>query len=167
MEGIGIKGLNDGLFTERGTSLIKSGAWVAPKLSDIGYIDQRYATLDPAQSVFETIQALVPTWTHAEIRKHLNDFLFRKNEEVNSRVANLSGGERARLSLAQIAAKTPKLLILDEVTNNLDLEARTHVIDVLKTYHGTMMVISHDEDFLNAINVQCFYHVANGTLIRM
>jgi ATPase subunit of ABC transporter with duplicated ATPase domains len=148
-------------------AVTRSGAWVVPKMNDIGYLDQSYATLDPTRTVFETIQTLVPTWTHAEIRKHLNDFLFRKNEEVNTKVANLSGGERARLSLAQIAAKTPKLLILDEVTNNLDLEARAHVIDVLVAYPGAMIVISHDLDFLKAINMQSFYRVAHGAVNRM
>lgn len=67
--------------------------------------------------------------------------------------AQLSGGEKARLSLAQIAARTPKLLILDEITNNLDLETRGHVIEVLKNYPGAMIVISHDADFLEEIGV--------------
>lgn len=146
--------------------VIKSGSWVVPKLGDIGYLDQSYGTLDPKQTVFETIHTLVPTWMHAEIRKHLNDFLFRKNEDVNSIVANLSGGERARLSLAQIGAKTPKLLILDEVTNNLDLEARAHVIDILSAYPGAMIVISHDEDFLEKIGIYNFYILRQGSFER-
>ncbi len=95
----------------------------------------------------------MPTWTHIEVRRHLNDFLFRKNEEVNSLVAQLSGGEKARLSLAQIAAKTPKLLILDEITNNLDLETKEHVAQVLRAYPGAMIIISHDADFLEGIGI--------------
>ena len=134
-------------------SVIKSGNWHAPKLSDIGYLDQHYGTLSAENTVLETITDLVPTWSHIEVRRHLNDFLFRKNEEVNSLVAQLSGGEKARLSLAQIAAKTPKLLILDEITNNLDLETRGHVIEVLKNYPGAMIVISHDADFLEEIGI--------------
>ena len=98
-------------------------------------------------------------WSHAEIRKHLNDFLFRKNEEITTTVLNLSGGEKARLSLAQIAAKTPKLLILDEMTNNLDLETREHVIQVLNDYPGAMIVISHDADFLLSIGVTANYGI--------
>jgi ATPase subunit of ABC transporter with duplicated ATPase domains len=74
--------------------------------------------------------------------------LFRKNEEVNAFVSTLSGGEKARLSLAQIAAKIPKLLILDEITNNLDLETKEHVAQVLRAYPGAMIIISHDADFL-------------------
>lgn len=140
-------------------SVIKSGHWFVPKREDRGYLDQHYGTLDPHRTVLETIHDLVPTWTHGNIRRHLNDFLFRKNEEVNAFVKTLSGGEKARLSLAQIAAKTPKLLILDEITNNLDLETRDHVIQVLKEYPGAMMIISHDEDFLKTIKITHFYNI--------
>lgn len=72
---------------------------------------------------------------------------------MNALVSTLSGGEKARLSLAQIAAKTPKLLILDEITNNLDLETKEHVIQVLKSYPGAMIVISHEVDFLEEIGI--------------
>ena len=68
-------------------------------------------------------------------------------------VGTLSGGEKARLSLTQIAAKTPKLLILDEITNNLDLETKEHVVQVLKAYPGAIIVISHDPDFLEEIEI--------------
>jgi len=73
---------------------------------------------------------------------------------VNALVSTLSGGEKARLSLAQIAAKTPKLLILDELTNNLDLDTREHVIQVLREYPGSLIVITHDAQFLRAIEIQ-------------
>lgn len=139
--------------------VIKTGQWHVPSLKDIGYLDQHYGTLSPNKTVLETIQDLVPDWTHADIRRHLNDFLFRKNEEVDALVSTLSGGEKARLNLAQIAAKTPKLLILDEITNNLDLETREHMIQVLKGYPGALIIISHDEDFLKEIGVENRYHV--------
>ncbi len=145
-------------------TVIKSGEWRVPTPADIGYLDQHYSTLNPHKTLLETLHNLVPTWPHADIRRHLNDFLFRKNEEVNALVSTLSGGEKARLSLAQIAAKTPKLLILDEITNNLDLETREHVIQVLMAYPGAMIVISHDEDFLKAINVNVFYDIEENTL---
>jgi ATPase subunit of ABC transporter with duplicated ATPase domains len=142
--------------------VIKSGNWHALKLSDIGYLDQHYGTLSAEKTVLETIAELVPTWSHIEVRRHLNDFLFRKNEEVNSFVAQLSGGEKARLSLAQIAAKTPKLLILDEITNNLDLETKEHVVQVLKAYPGAMIIISHEADFLNEIGVNAYFKISDG-----
>ncbi len=112
--------------------------------------------------MLETIADLVPHWPHTEIRRHLNDFLFRKNEEVNAIVSTLSGSEKARLSLAQIAAKTPKLLILDEITNNLDLETKEHVAQVLRYYPGAMIVISHDANFLEEIGVNHYLKISDG-----
>lgn len=137
-----------------GANIFKKGDWHVPKEEDIGYLDQHYDNLCPDLSVLDNVASLVPSWSHAEVRKHLNDFLFRKNEEISTLGTQLSGGEKARLSLAQIAAKTPKLLILDEVTNNLDIETRSHVIEVLKYYPGAMIVISHDEDFLSDIEAE-------------
>ncbi|GHU20042.1 hypothetical protein FACS189472_10710 [Alphaproteobacteria bacterium] len=80
--------------------------------------------------------------------------LFRKNEEVNVPVKNLSCGEKARLSLAKIAANPPKLLILDEITNNIDLETRDHIVEILREYPAAMIIISHDEIFLDEIGVE-------------
>ena len=67
---------------------------------------------------------------------------------------NVSGGEKVRLSLAQIAAKTPALLILDEITNNLDLETKAHVIQILQGYLRTGMIISYEIDFLKKMRVE-------------
>ena len=145
--------------------VVKSGVWYGPKFDDIGYLDQHYGTITSSKSVFETIQELVPHWSYAEIRRHLNDFLFRKNEEVNAMVSTLSGGEKVRLSLGQIAAKTPTLLILDEITNNIDLETRDHVIQVLVEYQGAIIAISHDEEFLRAIKVIRVYEIRQGGMM--
>ena len=145
-------------------SVVKTGDWFLPKSLEIGYLDQHYGTLPYDLSVFESIAALVPSWSHTEIRRHLNDFLFRKNEEINALIHQLSGGEKARLSLAHIAAKTPHLLILDELSNNLDLETREHVINVLKAYPGALLVISHDEDFLREIHISEAYEIENACL---
>jgi ATPase subunit of ABC transporter with duplicated ATPase domains len=143
-------------------SVCKTGEWHVIKREDVGYLDQHYGTLNPDKTVLETIADLVPAWPHTEVRRHLNDFLFRKNEEVNALVRTLSGGEKARLSLAQIAAKTPKLLILDEITNNLDLETKEHVAQVLKYYPGAMIVISHEADFLEEIGVNSYFKITDG-----
>jgi ATPase subunit of ABC transporter with duplicated ATPase domains len=142
----------------------RTGSWNMPKPQDIGYLDQHYSTLSSALSAFEIIETRVPEWTIQDIRAHLNDFLFRKNEEIMLKVQHLSGGERARLSLAHIAAKSPKLLILDEITNNLDLETREHVIQVIKDYPGAMIVISHDADFLKQIHIDTHYGIAESSL---
>ncbi|MDR2776956.1 MAG: ATP-binding cassette domain-containing protein [Puniceicoccales bacterium] len=139
------------------SKVIKAGNWNTPPLKDIGVLDQHYKTLSPDRSVLEIISEAVPEWSHAEIRCHLNDFLFRKNEEILEAVKNLSGGEKARLSLAQIAAHPPKLLILDEITNNLDLETCDHIIQILREYPGAMIVVSHDETFLKEIKIDKYY----------
>ena len=143
-------------------AVIKTGAWNVLRQESIGYLDQHYLTLDKDKTVLNVMQTQASNWSHAEIRKHLNHFLFRKNEEINTTVSNLSGGEKARLSLALIAALAPKLLILDEITNNLDLETREHVIQVLNDYQGAMIVISHDADFLESIKITSYYTIHDG-----
>ena len=155
--GSGKSTLVKGILLEKG--LTKTGVWNMPKLEKIGYVDQHYADLDPNKSVYQTISELVPDWTHNEVRKHLNDFLFRKKQEIDTSVGLLSGGEKARLSLAKIAAITPELLILDEITNNVDLETREHLIQILQNYPGALLLISHDEDFLKRIGVDSVYHI--------
>jgi ATPase subunit of ABC transporter with duplicated ATPase domains len=136
------------------TNITKSGDWHMPNPRDVGYLDQHYRNLDLEKSAVEIIADVNPSWTPAEIRRRLNDFLFRKNEEVNAQIKNLSGGERVRLSLAKIAARPPKLLILDEITNNIDLETRDHVVKILRKYPAAMIIISHDEDFFDEIGIE-------------
>ena len=143
-------------------SVRRSGNWYAPQRSQIGYLDQHYSNISQEESVLDHIKKLRPEWSDKDVRHHLGKFLFRKNEEVSSMASLLSGGERARLTLAQISAKTPSMLVLDEVTNNLDLEARSHVIQVLSEYHGTIIAISHDEDFLDEISIKNRYLVKGG-----
>jgi ATPase subunit of ABC transporter with duplicated ATPase domains len=145
-------------------SVFTTGEWHLPKADHIGYLDQHYSTLSPDLSAIEHIQALCPGWTEIEARRHLSDFLFRTNKEVMQITAHLSGGEKARLSLSMIAAKTPRLLILDEITNNLDLETKTHVIQVLKAYPGAMIISSHDNDFLASLAIAQQYTLADGKI---
>ena len=144
----------EGVFT--------TGSWHFPRSERMGYLDQHYSNLRPDFSIVDHIKDLRPDWSEVDTRRHLNDFLFRNNEEVFQLTANLSGGEKARASLSMIAAKTPRLLILDEVTNNLDLETKEHVIQVLKEYPGAMIVVSHEEDFLKAIGIDRVYTVVDG-----
>ncbi len=146
--------------------VIKSGNWHMPKQECIGYLDQHYNSLIFEQTVFDSISKLMPEWSCDQSRNHLNSFLFRNNEEVNMKVTNLSGGEKARLSLALIAAKTPSMLILDEITNNLDIETTNHVIQVLKNYPGAILAISHDDNFLREINIKNSYEIVNKELIN-
>lgn len=132
-------------------TLRHTGDWFVPAPHEIGYLDQHYTNLNSQHSVLQALADVAPTWTELELRHHLSDFLFRQNSVMDVRVAGLSGGEKARLSLACIAARPPQLLILDELTNNLDRRMRQHVIDILAHYPGSMLLISHDEDFLDYI----------------
>lgn len=143
--------------------VITSGNWLVPKAQNIGYLDQHYTILNPAQTPLSLMQEAT-NMPHAAVRKHLNDFLFRSNEAVTTPIHSLSGGEKARLSLAHIAAQVPQLLILDEVTNNLDLTTREHIIEVLRHYPGAMIIISHDHDFLQRIGITKTYHINQGKL---
>lgn len=111
------------------------------------------------------MQDLMPGTSRNEIRVLLNDFLFRTNDEIQTQARHLSGGERARLCLAMLAAKTPRLLLLDEITNNIDLETREHIIEVLRDYPGALIAVSHDREFLHAIGIEQTYEVKNGKLI--
>lgn len=135
----------------------KMGVWDMPRFEDISYLDQCYSSLDDTKTVLETLTDLSPEKTHAEIRDFLNDFLFRENEEVNKQVSILSGGEKTRLSLAKIALQTPRLLLIDEITNNIDLGTKEHVTQVLKEYPGAMMIVSHDSAFLEDIGITYYY----------
>ncbi|AEA65549.1 ABC-F family ATP-binding cassette domain-containing protein [Burkholderia gladioli] len=127
------------------------GEWIAPPRDKIGYVDQHYDNLDPEASVLESLARVVPAWSVGELRTHLASFLFRQGAEVEAPTRSLSGGEKARLSLACIAADPPHLLILDELTNNLDTTMRGHMVEVLASYPGAMLLISHDEAFLDAV----------------
>jgi ATPase subunit of ABC transporter with duplicated ATPase domains len=146
------------------SSVFRQGEWIVPVQQEIGYLDQHYITLQPSKTVLEIMEEAMPDHDASMIRKHLNNFLFRKNDEISLRVDKLSGGERVRLSLAVIAAQTPRLLILDEITNNLDLETRDHVIQVLKEYPASIIVISHDQDFLQQIGIETTYRCDQGMI---
>lgn len=145
-------------------ALNKTGKWYSVPASDIGYLDQHYSNLPARTNAFEIMRNAEKELSDAQIRRFLSDFLFYSDEEVYNPVEYLSGGEKARLSLALIALKTPKLLILDELTNNIDLDTRRHIIEVLSVYPGAVIAISHDADFLNEIGVESFYTIRNASL---
>lgn len=147
-------------------SLIITGEIITPELSKIGYLDQHYANLAPELSAVEIIADTAPQWTTAEIRNHLNSFLLRKNEEVLIPCKYLSGGELVRLSLATIAANPPVLLLLDEITNNLDIETKQHVLTVLNNYPGAYLLICHEEEFVAQLNLDYTYQIKNGILYK-
>ncbi len=145
----------------------KSGEWLCPNIHDIGYLDQHYSQLDSSKTAVELISEVAQTWSHAEIREHLNSFLLRKNEEVNLASNYLSGGERVRLSLALIAARPPKLLLLDEISNNIDVETKEHLIQVLSAYPGALIMVDHDQQFIADLCLDSHYQTRSKQLLAM
>lgn len=113
-----------------------------------GYYDQETADLDPTGTPLSLMRRDLPLATEGELRSHLARFLFR-GDDVELPVSSLSGGERARLTLARLVLTAPSWLALDEPTNHLDLAARTALEEMLDQFPGAMICISHDREFLD------------------
>lgn len=143
----------------RDPQLWTDGEWLLPIAADIAYLDQHYTNIEDNATIMEMVNQANPELSPAELREFLNRFLFRKNEEVTKTGAMLSGGEKVRLSLALIGLCRPKLLIIDEISNNIDLTTRNHIIQVLRDYPGAMIIISHDRDFLEQLKITDYLFV--------
>ncbi|HZZ33910.1 MAG TPA: ABC-F family ATP-binding cassette domain-containing protein [Phenylobacterium sp.] len=117
-------------------------------------LDQRAAILRDGETLVEAFRRLNPQATENAARAALARFLFR-NTAADSAVGGLSGGERLRAALAclLLASEPPQLLVLDEPTNHLDLESVRAIEAALRGYDGALLVVSHDEDFLEGIGV--------------
>jgi ATP-binding cassette subfamily F protein uup len=131
----------------------------------VAYFDQLREQLDPEHTVAETIS---PTSDWVEVggtRKHvisyLGDFLFAP-QRVGSPVKMLSGGERNRLLLARLFARPANVLVLDEPTNDLDIESLELLEDTLQAYAGTLLLVSHDRTFLDNVVTQTVAAEGNG-----
>lgn len=120
----------------------------------ISYLDQHATTLDPTLSILENFQNFNPNSNENQARLSLAKFLFR-NQATLQLVGNLSGGEKLRALLACVllSANPPQLIILDEPTNHLDLESITSIETALNYYNGAMLIISHDQTFLNNLKI--------------
>ncbi|MCF6765300.1 ATP-binding cassette domain-containing protein [Thiotrichales bacterium 19S3-7] len=145
--------------------IIKTGDWYLPKHQTIGYLDQHYNNLKPKRSVIDHLREVQPHWDDQQLRHHLNDFLFSNTESISKLITFLSGGEKMRLSLCMIAAKTPNLLILDEITNNIDLETKNQLINVLEAYPGAIIIVSHESEFLKSLSIDTTYKLQDQRLL--
>ncbi|MGA2619969.1 MAG: ATP-binding cassette domain-containing protein, partial [Thermoguttaceae bacterium] len=121
---------------------------------EIAYFDQLHAQLDDAKSVRENVRdgsdAVTINGRTRHIIGYLEDFLFTP-EQAAAPVARLSGGERNRLLLARLFTKPSNVMVLDEPTNDLDLETLELLEDLLSEYPGTLLLVSHDREFLNNV----------------
>ena len=116
----------------------------------IGYYDQENRGLSPHKTVFEELADEYPDKTNLELRSTLALFLFGA-EDIDKRVSTLSGGERARLTLAKLILKRVNLLVMDEPTNHLDIGSCEALEAALLAFDGTVVAVSHDRYFINRI----------------
>jgi len=120
----------------------------------IGYLPQRVDGLDDTASVLENVRDAAPAVPPADIRNRLARFLIR-GDAVERPVGSLSGGERFRVALARLllADPPPQLFVLDEPTNNLDLDTVDQLVEALAAYRGAVLVVSHDDGFLARLGI--------------
>jgi ATPase subunit of ABC transporter with duplicated ATPase domains len=120
----------------------------------IGYLPQRLDHLDEEASILDMVRKAAPHTLLNTIRANLDRLLFR-TDTVDRRIGDLSGGERFRVALAMVLLTDPpnQLLILDEPTNSLDLDSIDELVDALDAYHGGLIIVSHDDAFLDRIGI--------------
>ena len=117
---------------------------------NVGYYDQENQNLNTAGTVLEELWSTYPTLTELEIRSTLARFKFR-GEDVYKLVGELSGGERARLTLSKLILSDVNLLVLDEPTNHLDIDSREALEEAILGFDGTLIAVSHDRYFLGKL----------------
>lgn len=126
------------------------GKWNLGNHVTIGYFDQHSSQIQSEKSVLEHFQDCFPVLTEKEARSILGAYLFR-GKEASRRVRDLSGGEKARLVLAEILQSRPNFLILDEPTNHMDIPAKETLESAFRAYKGTILFVSHDRYFIRQV----------------
>lgn len=174
-----IKGNKIGIVGPNGagkTTLIKmltkrlepdSGTVRIGKNLEEAYFDQNRISLDPKKTLWQTLcDKGDHIWVHGEYRHvvaYLKDFLFRPDQALCP-VSALSGGEKNRLMLAVALAQPSNFLVLDEPTNDLDMDTLDLLQEVLDDYAGTILIVSHDRDFLDRIVTSIIYMKGDGSV---
>jgi len=128
----------------------------------IGYYAQEHETLDLDRSLLEVMRSAAPESTDTELRRILGAFLF-SGEAVDQRAGTLSGGEKTRLAMATLVVSGANVLLLDEPTNNLDPASREQVLQALRTYTGAIVLVTHDEGAVRALNPDKVILLPDGT----
>ena len=121
-----------------------------------GYFSQHAMDLlSPGQTVFQAVQEAMPLENIGVIRNLCGAFLF-SGDDVDKRIANLSGGEKSRIILARLLAQPLNFLVLDEPTNHLDIQSREVLLTALQKFEGTVILVSHDRHFLRSLVTRVF-----------
>ncbi|NMM46134.1 ABC-F family ATP-binding cassette domain-containing protein [Rhodospirillaceae bacterium KN72] len=132
---------------------------------EVGYFAQnQMEELTGTRTPVEELQALEPMAVEEKLRSHLGRFGFPQGK-ADTKIASLSGGEKARLALAVICRRSPQLLLLDEPTNHLDIDARQALIQALAAYEGAVILVSHDMHLIET-SVDRLLLVEGGTMTR-
>lgn len=151
-----------------GSAGTQNGVRASAFTDRIGYLPQRLDHLDSDATVIDTVRAATPNSPVEQVRASLARFLFGE-DAVHRRVGDLSGGERFRVALARILLAEPahQLLVLDEPTNNLDLDSVDALVSALEDYHGGLIVVSHDDAFLGRMGIDTWVELQHGALRRV
>ena len=152
-----LKIINELLLADGGTIVLGSNV-------HIGYYDQEHQLLHMEKTIFEEIADDYPQLNHTKIRTVLAAFLFT-NDDVFKRIADLSGGERGRVSLAKLMLSDANFLILDEPTNHLDITSKEILESALNQYTGTVFFVSHDRYFINQTATRIL-DLTGGTIVN-
>lgn len=146
-----------------------SGRIIPGTRLDIAYFDQQREQLDPEKTVRDNISAgsdfVSSGGRSRHVISYLKDFLFPP-ERIDSPVKSLSGGERNRLLLARIFTRSANLLVLDEPTNDLDVETLELLEDLLADYEGTLLLVSHDRTFLDDVVTSTIVFEGDGKVVE-
>ncbi|MBC3767509.1 ABC transporter ATP-binding protein [Neptunicella marina] len=134
---------------------------------EVAYFDQHRMQLDPDKTLIDTIadgkREVTLNGKTRHVISYLQDFLFTP-ERVNVPVSALSGGEKNRLLLAKLLTKPSNLLILDEPTNDLDVETLELLEDIISQYDGTVILVSHDREFVDNVVTSSLFFEGNGEI---
>jgi len=163
---VGVNGAGKSTFLKivAGQTEATTGSYNLGANVEVGYFSQHaLELLDPGKTVFDTVQDVMPLAGIGVIRNLLGAFLF-SGDAVEKRIESLSGGEKSRVVLATILARPVNLLVLDEPTNHLDIRSREILLDALKEFSGTVLIVSHDRHFLRSL-VDRVFEIDHGQMI--